>query len=48
MFREHAQPAQPEFLTTKDMNKEKDFVYLATVARITLSMMFGWLYFYEK
>ena len=34
--------------TCKDMNNEKDFVYLVTVARSTLSMMFGWLYFFEK
>ena len=32
----------------KDMNKEKDLVYLVTVVRSTLSMMSGWLYFYEK
>ena len=29
-------------------NKEKGFVYLVTLVRSTLSMMFGWLYFYEK
>ena len=28
---------------TKDINKEKDFVYLVTVFRSTLSMMFDWL-----
>ena len=27
----------------KEMNKEKDFVYLVTVVKSTLSMMFGWL-----
>ena len=32
----------------KDMKKEKDFVYLVTVIRITLSLIFGLLYFYEK
>ena len=37
-----------KFTVFKDMNKEKDFVYLVTVVRSTLSMMFGWLYFYEK
>ena len=26
-----------------DINKEKDFVYLVTVVRATLPMMFGWL-----
>ena len=30
------------------MNKEKDLVYLVSFVRSTLSMMFGWLYFYEK
>ena len=33
---------------TKDMNKENDFVYLVTVVRSTLSMMFGWLHFCKK
>ena len=33
---------------SKDMNKEKDFVYLVTVFRSTLSIMFGLQYFYEK
>ena len=32
----------------KDMNKEKDLVCLVSFVRSTLSMMFGWLYFYEK
>ena len=35
-------------LKTKDMNKEKDFVYFVTVVRSTHSMMFGWLYSYES
>ena len=30
----------------KDMYKKKDFV--CDLGRNTLSMMFGWLYFYEK
>ena len=29
----------------KDMNKEKDLVYLVTVVISTLSMMYGWLYY---
>ena len=29
---------------TKDMNKEKGFVFLVTAVRSTLSIMFGWLY----
>ena len=34
---------------TKDMNKEKDFVYLVNVLDSSfLSVVFGWLYFYEK
>ena len=28
--------------------KEKDFVYPVTVVRSTVSMMFGWQYYYEK
>ena len=34
----------PLNIHTKDMNKERDFSYLVTVVRSTLSMMFGWLY----
>ena len=30
------------------MNKENDFVYLVTVVRSTLPLMFGWLYFCKK
>ena len=33
---------------SKDMNKEKDFVYLVTVVRSALSMMIDWLNLYEK
>ena len=32
----------------KDINKETDFVYLMTVVRSSISIMFGWLDFYEK
>ena len=38
----------PKLYRSKDMNKEKNFASLVTVVRSTLSMMFGWLYFYEK
>ena len=33
---------------SKDMNKRRRTVYLVILDRITLSMMYGWLYFYEK